>query len=299
MLQCRTRLHPHLHLSASHRNCPPIEKVHPDSSVAMATKVAHTSITLLPALTQPTEELVEHANEVTEVEVPVSHHTLNLVELSKVGGIQGLIAKHPVNGEVFGGSESLLSELVEHAGTDGCCVRAHNVLLSLLQLPVILVTGRGRGGVSGREGKGGVSGGGKRGVSGGGRDGVSGRGGKGGVSGGGRGGVSGRGGKGGVSGGGKGGVREGRAGSVGEGGAGSVGEEGRAGSVGEGGAGSVGEEGRVGSVGEGGAGSVGEEGRVGTVGEGGTGSKTRRLFSTSCTHPCEPLPPLSCMVLTR
>lgn len=160
-LQCRTRLHPHLHLSASHRNCPPIEKVHPDSSVAMATNVAHTSITLLPALTQPTEELVEHANEVTEVEVPVSHHALNLVELSKVGGIQGLIAKHPVNGEVFGGSESLLSELVEHAGTDGCCVRAHNVLLSLLQLPVILVTGRGRGGVSGRGGKSGVSGGGR------------------------------------------------------------------------------------------------------------------------------------------
>ena len=218
MLQCRTRLHPHLHLSASHRNCPPIEKVHSDSSVAMATKVAHTSITLLPALTQPTEELVEHANEVTEVEVPVSHHTLNLVELSKVGGIQGLIAKHPVNGEVFGGSESLLSELVEHAGTDGCCVRAHNVLLSLLQLPVILVTGRGAGSVgeegragSEREGQGqwGREGRGQRGkgrISGEGRGGVSGRGGKGRVSGGGRGGVSGRGGKGRVSGRGRGGV---------------------------------------------------------------------------------------------
>ena len=171
----------------------------------MATKVAHTSITLLPALTQSTEELVEHANEVTEVEVLVSHHTLNLVELSKVGGIQGLIAKHPVNGEVFGGSESLLSELVEHAGTDGCCVRAHNVLLSLLQLPVILVTGRGRGGVSGRGGKGRVREG-RAGSVGEGREGSEGE--------------------------------EGRAGSVGEGGAGSVGEEGRVGSVGKGGTGS-------------------------------------------------------------
>ena len=34
----------------------------------------------------------------------------------------------------------LLAQLVEHSGTDGSCVRAKNVLASLLALPFTLVT---------------------------------------------------------------------------------------------------------------------------------------------------------------
>ena len=51
------------------------------------------------------EELIEDSDEVTETEIPVGDDSLNLVELSQVGGVQRLIAEHAVDGEVLGGLE--------------------------------------------------------------------------------------------------------------------------------------------------------------------------------------------------
>lgn len=41
-------------------------------------------------------------------EAVVSYNTLDLVELSQVCGVQGLISEHTVNGEVLGWCEGLL-----------------------------------------------------------------------------------------------------------------------------------------------------------------------------------------------
>lgn len=50
-------------------------------------------------------------------EAVVSHNTLNLVELSQVCGVQGLISEHTVNGKVLGGSEGLLG-VIDRQGQD-------------------------------------------------------------------------------------------------------------------------------------------------------------------------------------
>lgn len=44
---------------------------------------------------------MEDAHEVSESEAVVSHHTLDLVELGQVSGVQSLIPEHPVDGEVL------------------------------------------------------------------------------------------------------------------------------------------------------------------------------------------------------
>lgn len=84
---------------------------------------------------------MKQPHEVAKCEVVVSDHALNLVKLRQVGGIQGLVPEDAINGEVFDGRELLLlPHLVQHAGANGCRVRAQNILLCLLQLPVIPVT---------------------------------------------------------------------------------------------------------------------------------------------------------------
>ena len=86
------------------------------------------------------EELVEYPHEVTKGQIIVCNHALYLVELSQVSCIQSFIPKHPVDGEILDRRELfLLTELIEHAGTDGSGVSAKDVLLSLLKLPVVLI----------------------------------------------------------------------------------------------------------------------------------------------------------------
>ena len=63
------------------------------------------------------------------------------MKFGQVGGVQGLISKHTINGKVLHGLKLLLlAQLVEHAGSDCCSVGAQDVLLSLLFFPVIPVT---------------------------------------------------------------------------------------------------------------------------------------------------------------
>ena len=83
---------------------------------------------------------MEHPHKVSQSEVVVCHRTLNLVKLCQVSRIQGLIAEHSVDGEVFDGMELLLlAQLIEHACSDCSRVSTEDVLLCLLQLPVILI----------------------------------------------------------------------------------------------------------------------------------------------------------------
>lgn len=64
------------------------------------------------------EELPQDAHEVAQGEAVISHNALDLVELSQVRGIQGLVPEHTIDGEVLGWCEGLLlRQAVEGAGT--------------------------------------------------------------------------------------------------------------------------------------------------------------------------------------
>lgn len=60
------------------------------------------------ALTQFAEELIENSHEVPQCKVVVCHHSLYLVELCQMSGVQCLIAEHSVDGEPFDWSEHIL-----------------------------------------------------------------------------------------------------------------------------------------------------------------------------------------------
>lgn len=53
---------------------------------------------------------MQNTHEVSQRESIVSHHTLYLVELSQMSGIQSLVPEHPVNGEILHRSELLLAK---------------------------------------------------------------------------------------------------------------------------------------------------------------------------------------------
>lgn len=59
------------------------------------------------------EELVKDAHEIPESEAVVGNHALDLMELGQVGGIQGFVSEHPVDGEVLDWSELLLRDEVK------------------------------------------------------------------------------------------------------------------------------------------------------------------------------------------
>lgn len=61
---------------------------------------------------------MEDAHEVSQCESVVGHHALYLMELGQVGGVQGLVPEHPVDGEILDGGELLLvvEQTVGHVG---------------------------------------------------------------------------------------------------------------------------------------------------------------------------------------
>lgn len=67
--------------------------------------------------TQLGEELPQNAHEVAQGEAVICHHTLDLVELSQVRGVQGLIPEYAVDGEVLDRREGfLLGKAIECTG---------------------------------------------------------------------------------------------------------------------------------------------------------------------------------------
>mmetsp|Transcript_43898 Transcript_43898/g.83828 ORF Transcript_43898/g.83828 Transcript_43898/m.83828 type:complete len:208 (-) Transcript_43898:958-1581(-) len=85
------------------------------------------------------EKLVKHPDEVAQREALVADDALNLVELRQVRAVHRFVAEHPVDGEILLGLEALLRQLVQHARGHRGGVRAHQVLLSLRNLPVVVV----------------------------------------------------------------------------------------------------------------------------------------------------------------
>lgn len=66
-----------------------------------------------PLLTQLGEELPQNAHEVAQGEAVICHHALDLVELSQVRGVQGLIPEYAVDGEVLDRREGFLGVTTE------------------------------------------------------------------------------------------------------------------------------------------------------------------------------------------
>lgn len=89
---------------------------------------------------------MKKSHQVAKRKLVVGDHTLYLVKLCQMGGIQRFIPEDTVNGEILDRTELLLlAKFVEHASTDGCGVRPKDILLGLFQFPVILVAvGMGR-----------------------------------------------------------------------------------------------------------------------------------------------------------
>lgn len=65
-------------------------------------------------LTKFGEELMQNAHQVTQRQAIISHHTLNLMELCQVSGVQRLVAKHTVYREVLHWCELLLNDKDTH-----------------------------------------------------------------------------------------------------------------------------------------------------------------------------------------
>lgn len=59
------------------------------------------------------EELVKDAHEISESEAVVGDHALDLMELGQMGGIQGFVSEHPVDGEILDRRELLLRKEVK------------------------------------------------------------------------------------------------------------------------------------------------------------------------------------------
>ena len=80
------------------------------------------------------KEGLHDAKKMAKTDVTVTDNTLNLVELSQVSGIEGLVSEDSVNGEVLHGLEFLLlGQTVKHLRGDGGCVRSQDVLFSLIK----------------------------------------------------------------------------------------------------------------------------------------------------------------------
>ena len=79
------------------------------------------------------EELSNDPHKVLEAKVESADNTLNLVEFSKVSGIESFISEYPVNREHFLRLEAILSKLVEHTGRDSSGMCPENISLSLIE----------------------------------------------------------------------------------------------------------------------------------------------------------------------
>ena len=90
------------------------------------------------------EEVIDHADQMTQIQVAVRHEQLHLMELRQVRGIHGLVAEDAIDGEVLDGLESLgvLRGLVQHLGGDRRSVGAENVLHGFLAVPLVSVSKR-------------------------------------------------------------------------------------------------------------------------------------------------------------
>lgn len=61
----------------------------------------------------PFEKDVKDSFEVTEAQVSICDEAFDLVELCKMGGVECLVSKHPIDGEVFARlKDGLFRELV-------------------------------------------------------------------------------------------------------------------------------------------------------------------------------------------
>lgn len=88
--------------------------------------------------THSLEELLHELDQVAQGDVVVGQDTFDLVELGKMGGVDGLVTEHTVDGEQSGGL-GVLGERVQHSGGDGGGVRSQDEFLALFGLPVVAV----------------------------------------------------------------------------------------------------------------------------------------------------------------
>ena len=90
------------------------------------------------------EEVVDHPYQVAQIQVPIGHEQLHLVELSQVSCVHRLVSEHAVNREAFEGSESLriLRHFVQLLRAHRGGVGPQDVLHRLLSAPVISIAER-------------------------------------------------------------------------------------------------------------------------------------------------------------
>lgn len=85
------------------------------------------------------KERAHEPDQVSQRQVVVRNHTLDLVELSQVSRVDGFIPEYTVDREVARGAR-VLGELVQHGGGDGGRVRAQNESEGFGFLPRVAIT---------------------------------------------------------------------------------------------------------------------------------------------------------------
>lgn len=59
---------------------------------------------------------MQHTNKMSQCQSLVHHQSLYLMELSKMGTVDGLITEHTIDGEVLGRLETILGKFVQLQG---------------------------------------------------------------------------------------------------------------------------------------------------------------------------------------
>ena len=87
------------------------------------------------------EEVVDHPYQVAQIQVPIDHEQLHLVELGQVSRVHRLVSEHTVDREALEGSEALrvLRHFVQLLRAHRSGVGSQDVLHRLLSVPVIAV----------------------------------------------------------------------------------------------------------------------------------------------------------------
>ena len=90
------------------------------------------------------EEVVDHADQMAQIQVPIGHEQLDLMELREVRRVHRLIAEHPIDREALHRLEALrvLRRLVQLLRAHRRRVRSQNVLHRLIPIPMIAVSER-------------------------------------------------------------------------------------------------------------------------------------------------------------
>ncbi len=90
-------------------------------------------------------EFFHDTQEVAKSDISISNETFDLMELSQMSGIKGLVTEDTIDREIFHGLEAfltlaLLCKLIKHLRGDSRSVSTKQIFLCLIHIPIVVIT---------------------------------------------------------------------------------------------------------------------------------------------------------------